>query len=123
MEQLLAAHSEEGLEHGERTVKGEEDCVWVSAPETAGTEDENRVPEEEKFMGLTGSGGMDQEEEEEEMMDEEHQILCEGSQRNRALLCVCAGLMPHNDATTCLNTGLNAALGVWIPCLTVHVSR
>lgn len=35
--------------------------------------------------------------------------------------CVCAGLMPHNGALTCLNTGFNVALGVGVSCLTVHV--
>lgn len=86
MEQFLAADSEDRLEFGEQTVDGEEDCVWVSEPETSETEDEYRVGEEEKYIGLPSSGGTDREEEEEmdeqEIMDEEHQILCEGSQRN-----------------------------------------
>lgn len=103
MEQLLAADSEDGLEYGEQTVEGEEDCVWVPEPETAGTEDENRVVEEEEYICLPNSGSTDQEEEAEEMdeemmMDEEHQILCEGSQRTicslpwimkSIILCLC----------------------------------
>lgn len=101
MEQLV--DPEEGSEYGE------EDCVW---------EDENRVAEEEEFIGLPTSEGTDQEEE--EIMDEEHQILCEGSRRNRTRLCVCTGLLPHSDAMTCLNTGFNAAPGVGTSCLTVH---
>lgn len=83
MEKLLAVDSEEDrLKYGEQTVEGEEECVWVSLPETAELEDENRVVEEEEYIGLPSSGATDQEEEEEEMMDEEHQILCEGSQRS-----------------------------------------
>lgn len=90
MEKLLAVDSEEDrLKYGEQTVEGEEECVWVSPPETAELEDENRVVEEEEYIGLPSSGATDQEEEEEEMdeeeiMDEEHQILCEGSQRTFA---------------------------------------
>lgn len=81
MEQLQAADTEDGLEYGEQTAEDEEDCVWVSEPETAETEDENRVVEEEEYIGLPSCGSTDQEEEEEDM-DEEHQLLCEGSQRN-----------------------------------------
>lgn len=132
MEQILAADSEDGLEYGEQTVEGEEDCVWVSEPETSETEDENRVGEEEEYVGLPSSGRTDREEEEmdeQEIMDEEHQILCEGSQGTfarchglrRTLLCVCAVLMPNNDAMTCLNTGFNVALGVGVSSLTVFV--
>lgn len=102
MEQLLGANLEDGLEYGKQTVEGEEDCLWVSEPETAGMEDENRVVEEEEYIGLPSSGGKDQEEEdeemdEEEMMDEEHQILCEGSQRN-----ICSLLWILKNITFCL---------------------
>lgn len=72
MEQLPAADTEDGLECGKQAVEDEEDCVWVSVPETAETEDENRVGDEEEYISLPSCGGTDQEEE----------ILCEGSQRN-----------------------------------------
>lgn len=78
MEQLQAADTEHGLECGERTAEDEEDCVWVSLPETAETEDEYRVVEEEEYIGLPSCGSTDQEDD----IYEEHQLLCEGSQRN-----------------------------------------
>lgn len=85
MEQLQATDSEDKLKYGEQAVEGEVDCVWASVPETAETGDENGVVEEEEYIGLPSGGGTDQEEKEEEMyeeemMDEEHQIMCEGSQ-------------------------------------------
>lgn len=92
MEQLQAGDAEDRLEYGERTAEDEEDCVWVSVPETAETEDENRVVEEEAYIGLPSCGSTDQEEEEvdEEDMYEEHQLLCEGSHRN---ICSVLGIM------------------------------
>lgn len=92
MEQLQAADAQDGLECGERAAEDEEDCVWVSAPETAETEDENRGVEEESYVGLPSCGSTDQEEEgvDEEDMYEEHLLLCEGSHRN---ICSVPGIM------------------------------
>lgn len=96
METLRAADAEDGLECSEQTVGGEEDCVWVSVPETAGTEDENRVLEEEEYIGLPSGEDTDQEEEEDEM-GEVHQILCEGSEGN---ICSLPWIM--KNITVCL---------------------